>query len=422
LQPTLINATRTSFYRQLWEGRNLDSITLDSLAELPLVRKVDLRKAGPAAQLPGQQVCDELLSSGTTGKPFITLRGQREQQRIAELFKEMNSERSTRLIERGLQIQNPQHGTQVSVPAAIRLHSVSVYDRYCFTYAVRALVTTFDEPGVEPRCTMIVASERCLRAFVQYLRAKEISFDRDQPRYAVTFGHYVSQHLRNQVRRILGAVIVDRFSLSEVFGGATENPSDGWYTFDPLIVPEVIDLTDGRPLAEGTGELVLTALYPFQECQPIVRYATGDLVSVTHRGEMFPGELSIKPRGRLAFAVISTVSRELLLSAVDLYESIDCLDWPSRTPVFRDAREVIDPYGLGDPRYDVQHSVERSKDFVHVRIEAADDRERGEDTLRAQRVRENLLSRSPLLRGSVVQGGAELKVSVVDHLEASWAV
>jgi hypothetical protein len=59
---------------------------------------------------------------------------------------------------------------------------------------------------------------------------------------------------------------------------------------------------------------------------------------------------------------------------------------------------------------------------VHVRIEAADDRERGEDTLRAQRVRENLLSRSPLLRGSVVQGGAELKVSVVDHLEASWAV
>ncbi len=430
LQPTLVNAQRTSFYRKLWSGVPTESINLDSLCNLPLVRKRDLRKAGAGGQLPDQQICDESLSSGTTERPFITLRGQREQQRISELFLEVNEERKNGLIDRGLQIQNPQHGSQVRVPAAIRLHPVSIYDRYCFTYAVRVLETSFDELGVAPKCSMIVSSERCLRAFVQYLMAKGISFDESQPRYVVTFGHYVTQHLRDRVRRTLGAVVVDRFSLSEVFGGATENPNDGWYSFDPLVIPEVVSLADGKNVQEGAGELVLTALYPFQECQPMVRYATGDLVKVTHSCEMFPGEPSIKPLGRLAYAIISKVSGDLILSAVDLYETVDSLDWPLRTPLFMDSREVVDPHGLGDPHFDVEHDVEHDVEYladglresIHVRIGAPETRDRQADGRRADQVKEQLLYRSPLLRDLVNRGSATLTVSIADGLDANWTV
>ncbi len=422
LHPTLENAARTPFYRELWQGKNYDDITLKTLSELPLVRKADLFTAGSSAQLTGDQICDEVLSGGTTGNPFVTIRGKREQEVIADVFENVNAPDAPQVRLRGLQIQNPQHGTLVRMPADIRLHSVSIYDEHCFSYCTRVLSSSFNEPEVEPKCTMILASERCLRAFIQYLIVKDIKLDQDLPRYAVTFGHYVSAHLRERVRQRLDAVIVDRFSLSEVFGGATENPEDGWYSFDPLIIPEVISLTDGRPITNGKGELVLTTLYPFQEAQPIVRYATGDLVAVTYDGQQFPGEPSIKPLGRLRFSVLSGDSREVLLSAADLYEAIDVLPWPARRAVFRDAWDVDDPHSIGNPRYNVEYKSNGSKEWLLVRVGALETRSRDEDSERAHQVYQNLLSRSPALRQRIAGDKLTLSVSIVDELDSHWHV
>lgn len=422
LLPTLENAGRTSFYRERWGDRRLASVTLDTLDELPLIRKADLVEAGVAAQLRGEQVCDEILSSGTTGAPFVTIRGQREQQRIAELFSALNSGGPTTPVARGLAIQNPQHGFQVRVPAAIRLHPVSIYDKHSFTHGVRVLRSTFNEPGVASECSLIVAGERCLRAFVQYLEAHAITVEDGPPRYAVTFGHYVPQHLRHRVRRVLNAEIIDRFSISEAFGGATESLRDGWYYFDPLLIPEVVSLDDGRRITDGIGELVLTALYPFQECQPLVRYATGDLVRVTHTGAAFPGQLGIKPLGRHSAAVWSSEPPGLLFAATDLYEAIDPLDWPSREAVFRDAREVSDAHGLGNPLYAVQTEADGSRELIHIQVQAPSSRDRQLDAARELDVRERLLGRSPVASELVARGCKVVTVSLVDHVAAPWPV
>ncbi len=422
LPATLNNAAQTPFYRELWNGRHREADTLETLSSLPLVRKNDLSKAGFAAQLRGGQVCDEVLSGGTTGKPFITLRGRREQERIAELFAEITLGHSNLVRARGLQIQNPQHGAQVRIPVPVRAHSVSIYDRHCFTYAVKVLTSEYDEPDVERRCSLIVASERCLRAFVQYLEAKQVSLDDGLRRFAISFGHYVPNNLRLRLEQAAGAVIVDRFSLSEVFGGATENPDTGWYVFDPLVLPEVVSLSNGEPVSEGIGELVLTALYPFQECQPIVRYATGDLVRVSHSVARLNGELHFKPLGRIAFGVISQSSRDVLLSAVDLYEAMDLLTWTCRTPVFRDSRAVIDSHALGDPRYYVESKVEGRTEVVLLSIQAPANRERTLDHARAREVHEDLTRRSPNLKDRIVDGSVKLNISIVDQLEEMWAV
>lgn len=422
LQPTLENAARTTFYRQAWLGSDYRAITLETLAELPLVRKADLLKAGPEAQLTGDQVCDEVLSSGSTGQPFITVRGKREQQCIAEFFGELNCGGSSQLMARALRIDNPQHGTLVRVPAGVRLHPVSIYDWHCFTYALRVLSTSFDEPGVEPHCVLILAAERCLRAFLQYLIATGNRPDLDQPRCAMTFSHYVSADLRKRARETLNATIVDRFSLSEVFGGATEDPEDGWYSFDPLIIPEVVALDHAQPITEGIGELVVTALYPFQEAQPIVRFATGDLVAVSQNTRMFPGEPHIKPLGRVAYSVVSERRNEVLLSAVDLYEAIDCLPWPSRKAVFRDAYQVVDPHGLGDARYKVEHRTDNEKDYIHVRIRARETADDDTNDEQARQVYNRLLNQSTILRDRIATDAAELKISIVDQLDSYWLV
>ncbi|MBV8817913.1 MAG: hypothetical protein JO022_06125 [Acidobacteriaceae bacterium] len=254
------------------------------------------------------------------------------------------------------------------------------------------------------------------------MAANAIALAPEPGRMAITFGFYVTSHLRERVRQTLGMQIIDRFSVSEVFGGATECEEDGWYSFDPLIIPEVVSLASGQPLTEGIGELVLTALYPFQECQPIVRYATGDLVQVTHQRERFPGRLGIKPLGRVSSAVFSPRSGGLLLSAGELYAAIDSQEWPSRNAIFQDAQEVVDGHALGDPRYVIQCERGQSREQIRVCVQAPTGRERGRDGARAQAVRETLLHCSSVLRERVEHRKTELTVSLVDALETSWVV
>jgi hypothetical protein len=422
LPATIQNAAHASFYQNLWGHLDWNAITsIESLSELPLVRKSDLQAAGNGAQIRGNQICDEALSSGTTGEPFVTIRGEREQRFIADFFTRLQLEHEApNVVGRGIRISNPQHGSQVRVPTAVRLHDVGIYDRHCFTHCIRLLGARWNEPGVMPRCGLWVSSERCLRAFVQYLSATTGPIADSPLRFAFTFGFYVSQRLRQSVYSLLNARIVDRFSLSEIFGGATEDPKDGWYYFDPLVVPEVVSLEVGTPITEGVGELVLTALYPFQEAQPMVRYATGDLVRVSYQGVSRPGELAMRPMGRRAAAVFSPQTGKLLLSAVDLYEAIDALAWPARGHVFRDAREVVDPHGLGDARYLVESESIGETEHIHLRVQARPDRDCDCDVIRARLLRDDLLGRSPLLMRQVYSGATQFEVSVVDELE-KWS-
>jgi phenylacetate-coenzyme A ligase PaaK-like adenylate-forming protein len=97
----------------------------------------------------------------------------------------------------------------------------------------------------------------------------------------VSYSQYLTRHWRAILTETWGCPIIDRYRLAELFGGATQCLECGWWHFNPFLIPEVAT-ESVAPMEEGVGLLLLTTLYPFQEAQPMVRYATGDLVEATH--------------------------------------------------------------------------------------------------------------------------------------------
>jgi len=56
----------------------------------------------------------------------------------------------------------------------------------------------------------------------------------------------------------------------------------GLFLFDPACLRRGVNPINGICVTgNGVGELVITTLYPFAQMQPLIRYATGDLVYQT---------------------------------------------------------------------------------------------------------------------------------------------
>ena len=63
-------------------------------------------------------------------------------------------------------------------------------------------------------------------------------------------GDYIPRRLRLLLEEKWGAMIVERYSLSEIFGGASQCAYAAGFDFDRYVVPELIS-----PDATNTGEL-----------------------------------------------------------------------------------------------------------------------------------------------------------------------
>jgi phenylacetate-CoA ligase len=93
-----------------------------------------------------------------------------------------------------------------------------------------------------------------------------------------------TEEMRVEIERALGVRAINFYGLSEMCGPGVAAEClvarAGLHVQEDHFLLEVIDPADGRPLAAGAeGELVLTTLT--KEALPLVRYRTGDLVSVT---------------------------------------------------------------------------------------------------------------------------------------------
>ncbi|MGE3874473.1 MAG: phenylacetate--CoA ligase family protein, partial [Parvibaculaceae bacterium] len=92
--------------------------------------------------------------------------------------------------------------------------------------------------------------------------------------------------------------VTDVFS---VMAGQTEIDTDLHFIALDILTPELIDPASGAPLAweEGAkGELVLTHLT--RQCQPLVRFRTGDIIEITGTGKARCGRTAprFRVRGR----------------------------------------------------------------------------------------------------------------------------
>jgi phenylacetate-CoA ligase len=103
-------------------------------------------------------------------------------------------------------------------------------------------------------------------------------------RYAVLGAEPWTAAMRARIEQRLAVTAVDIYGLSEIVGPgvAIECPEEqaGLHVFEDHFYPEVVDPETGAPKAPGeVGELVLTTLT--KQAMPLLRYRTGDLVSLT---------------------------------------------------------------------------------------------------------------------------------------------
>lgn len=299
-------------------------------------------------------ICSEIYTSGTTGPPFISIRGDREQRYVGEFFSLVGEIPPGQPLQRALQFNNPYHGALTPIPVPMHFHQIGIYDRGSFEHARRVLTTSHRDRDVEPDCTLMIGLERVLRAFTHATAETIAPRIRTRLQAIISFSQYLTPAWRQRHEALWGCPVVDRFSLSEVFGGASQSPRCGWWHFDPVVVAEVVGHRSRKPIREGHGMLVLTALFPFQEAQPLVRYLTGDLVEVTHSRSSRPGQLAFRPLGRAHAGVPLPGGDDWLLTPATVFEVVDELADVARLPRFQDAADVIDPVAIGHPRYSIE--------------------------------------------------------------------
>jgi len=411
LPGTIDNALKTAFFRQHWSGCDLGDIDSSRLPLLPTVDKGDIRAAGKTAQNRAGVVCNDVLTTGTTGNPLVTVRSDREQEFISEFFTRDFADRSRHPLLRALEFSNPYHGHLIEIPAPLHVHRVSVYDAGSFDYGRRVLLESHDDAYVEPRCSILVGLERALRAFtLDTLARYPEGFPPTALLLVISYSQYLTEDWRRLFSETWHAPVLDRFGVSEVFGGASQCLNCAWWHFDPFVIPEAVGANSSELLLEGTGLLALTALFPFQQAQPLVRYLTGDLVEVTHELSCRPGTTAIKPLGRAQFGVPQPYTDSWLVTPASVLETVDRIPEVNRTPRFGDVDQVSDPFAIGHPKYRMLWSATSSNVEVTIELEISGSVAGTRRSQIISDVSRELTNRNPQLQTAVSRGAASIAV------------
>jgi hypothetical protein len=268
---TLENAAKIPFYAGAWGQRDIDeSDPTRFLATLPLVTKDSYR----------EHLMNEVdwghsdyvsHTSGTTGEMVFRHRSRAEASAISQLFGDIRN-RDQKL---GLMIDGGPHGMLLPVPGnvtyiptAINWHSQIwvLLDLLQTRFRLRGEMRPVRVLAGAAQDVVVVAQALLTRPASEPLRLEEV----------ITTGFLDDAQIQ-LLKRAFGVDVTRRYSLSEIFGGAT-SLGDSAYQLDPVVVGEVLSPTGEGVQPGEVGELVLTELFPFIQLQPLIRYCTGDIV------------------------------------------------------------------------------------------------------------------------------------------------
>ncbi len=298
-------ASNSTFYRERFGARAERFRGLGDLADLPVLMRDQV--LANQNHLRCQQVLPLALqyTTGTTGN-FLRL--YRSAQEI-EFIQQLHSQRVLPLLESGeprplfLSLTSAYHGAPTPIPGWPYVVTAGMYDRTQAEQARQLLLGRYDLPGVEPQVSAVIGGDLVIKAFTAYLLEQGVDPRATGVSLLAMTGGYVSEARKRLLGELWNATVQDRYSLTEVFGGASQCGLGGPWIFDPEVVPEVVHPRTLRPVTRGVGALVLTSLYPFVQMMPMVRYHTGDLVEVAETVEDGAPDLLVRFVGRFASRV-----------------------------------------------------------------------------------------------------------------------
>lgn len=280
---TISNAAKLPFYSKFWSRVDTDSVqSLADLHLLPTLTKSEYRRSfmfEPASVSKADYVTH---TTGTTGEVTWRHRSALEASVIGSLFQQRKESDNDEL---SLVIRYNRHGMAMPVPGRARSIPISVTDAIELKQCLEMLTATYYMGGRTLRPTILAGGGQDLALLAQSCLESQVPREKLAIR-TIYLGGFVDTGLRRFIRRCFdNADVIEKFSMAEIFGGATRRWPDESFTLDPYVVGEVVD-EQGNPLGIGeTGELVLTELFPFVQIQPLIRYRTGDIVQLIEQSE-----------------------------------------------------------------------------------------------------------------------------------------
>lgn len=367
LSATLAHAsTKSRFYAALWGERVSAVRGVEDLPLLPILRKEDVVERFDDILCGATFPALVQHTTGTTGAPLRVFRSADEVAFIREFFGRVA----------GLEVTTPPivlhladlyHGPSLEIPSHAYPLRAGMTDDILLKEAVRLLTSEHAVPGGRGRVSTIVGLVPYLKTLTTHLIETGFDFSTTAVEVICPLCTIVTPRWRSLLSSTWSAAVIDRYSLAEIFGGATRCLRCESFHFDPVVVPEVVDVSSHEPLRSGVGALVLTSLYPFVQMQPMVRYWTGDLVEIST--DSCQPDLSVRFKGRVSSTPLMRRGdrHEVVVCPVDVYEALDDLPDVAFSDRFVDIRAVRDHSAAGAIRF--RMSVEECDGPALLRLE-----------------------------------------------------
>lgn len=408
------------FYRELYAAHGLDASGIQSTRDLhraPIVTKKMLRAAGNTclAFKLGTRISHIQHTSGTTGEPFLIYRSAQEAAFIDAFFTRLAERRDdtrTGALPIALQLQPGYHGTSTSIPASLFPIEAMLSDVAKLDLVMTLLRKRFEIPGATDRIEALMGGDREICAVTAVAAERGPDFGPSTGvRFVTLSGNIVSTYWRDHIAETWNATVIDKFSMSEVFGGATYCPACGGYHFDAHVIPELVSIDTHEQLESGVGLLLLSALNPFVQLQPMIRYLTGDLFRLDPTGCVAP---RYEVRGRIEDALIDGPGPgSILLDGVMVREILDRRPEVVREDVFPIIRSAV-VRSAGFPRAQGRTRSADGRPLYELLVEV--DHDAVNDTRRRvlrDEIEADFLKISDALRDRVEKDGCRFRVTLV---------
>jgi len=277
-------ADKIPFYTKLFKEKKIEPSklsSLDDLKHLPFTTKSILRDNYPfglfAVNLP--EIVEIHASSGTTGK--LTVVGYTKND--IKLWSEV--------MARTLVCAGVKKGDIIQNAYGYGLFTGGLGVHYG-ALEIGATVIPISAGGTK-RQLMIMQDFKstvltCTPSYSLYMaeEAKEMGIDPSKLpiRVGILGAEPWSEGMRRQIEKEWNMTALDIYGLSEIVGPGIAQEcegKEGLHIWADHFLPEVIDPETGEVLPEGKeGELVITTLT--KEALPLIRYRTGDIVSINY--------------------------------------------------------------------------------------------------------------------------------------------
>jgi phenylacetate-CoA ligase len=272
------------YVRTIMDNAHLNAQQISDLADLrhlPIMRKEDVRKHRDRLRSVCAGKLTPFSTGGSTGEPLLY---DLPQERIASWI--ACRQRAMRWW--GLSAGDKEYalwGSPVEVTRQDRVRNCR--DRLLATRLLSAfemserVMSHYLDLLLRGECRTIFAYPSSIYLLCMYANSRGINLRRCGVKVVFVTGEVLFPHQRDVIATALNCPVANGYGGRDSGFVCHECPQGGMHIMADATVVEIIDST-GQPVAEGeTGEIVVTDLYSREV--PFIRYATGDIGSLTSR-------------------------------------------------------------------------------------------------------------------------------------------